>query len=303
MLRIAPDETGREEFALALDEICRAGAQRMLAFALEAEVDAYLDQGRGHRDERGHALVVRNGRARTRSVVTGAGAIEVAAPRVDDRRVDPDTGYRSRFRSSILPPYARRSPKVAEVLPLLYLHGLSTKDFSPALQEFFGTPAGLSPGAITRLTASWSAETEAFGSRDLRVRLRLRLGRWCPLLRAARGRRPAVCAGHGGGSHRRDEGARGGHRRLPGVHRELGGAAEGPPPPRDGRSDACHRRRSPRVLGSGARHLPRDPLSAGLGAQGRERPGCPARLGAGAGAPGPARDLGRRGPLARRASP
>lgn len=167
MLRIAPDETGREEFALALDEICRAGAQRMLAFALEAEVDAYLDQGRGHRDERGHALVVRNGRARTRSVVTGAGAIEVAAPRVDDRRVDPDTGYRSRFRSSILPPYARRSPKVAEVLPLLYLHGLSTKDFSPALQEFFGTPAGLSPGAITRLTASWSAETEAFGSRDL----------------------------------------------------------------------------------------------------------------------------------------
>ncbi len=109
-MRITPGEEGRHDLALALDEICRAGAQRMLAFALEAEVDAYLDQGAGDRDERGHALVVRNGRARARTVVTGAGAIEVAAPRVDDRRVDPGTGQRSRFRSSILPPYARVSP-------------------------------------------------------------------------------------------------------------------------------------------------------------------------------------------------
>ncbi|MGH2630029.1 MAG: IS256 family transposase [Actinomycetota bacterium] len=167
MLRIAPDESGREELASTLDEICRAGAQRMLAVALQAEVDAYLDQGKGHRDERGHALVVRNGRARQRTVLTGAGAIEVAAPRVDDRRLDPDTGRRSRFRSSLLPPYARRSPKVAEVLPLLYLHGLSTKDFVPALQEFFGSASGLSAAAITRLTASWSAEREAFMNRDI----------------------------------------------------------------------------------------------------------------------------------------
>jgi putative transposase len=167
MLRIVPDEAGRQELALALDEICRHGARRMLAVALEAEVDAYVEQHREARDDGGHALVVRNGRARPRTVVTGAGAIEVNAPRVNDRRVDDATGQRSRFRSSILPPYARRSPKVAEVLPLLYLHGLSTKDFVPALAEFFGTSSGLSAAAITRLTTSWSAEREAFMARDL----------------------------------------------------------------------------------------------------------------------------------------
>jgi putative transposase len=119
MLRIVPDEAGRQVLALALDEICRRGAQRMLAVALEAEVDAYLEQHRETRDDQGHAMVVRNGRARPRTVVTGAGAVEVTAPRVNDRRVDEGSGDRARFRSSILPPYARRSPKVAEVLPLL----------------------------------------------------------------------------------------------------------------------------------------------------------------------------------------
>jgi transposase-like protein len=167
MLRVVVEEGARQEFALALDEICRRGAERMLAVALEAEVDAYLERHREVRDGRGHALVVRNGHARERAVVTGAGAIEVRAPRVDDRRVDEATGERRRFASSILPPYARRSPKVAEVLPLLYLHGLSTKDFVPALAEFFGTEVGLSAAAITRLTASWSAEVDAFMARDL----------------------------------------------------------------------------------------------------------------------------------------
>ena len=167
MLRIAPDEASREELATTLDEICRRGAKRMLALALEAEVDAYLAAGADARDDRGRALVVRNGRARSRTVVTGAGAIEVSAPRVDDRRRDPATCERHRFRSSILPPYVRRSPKVVEVLPLLYLHGLSSKDFVPALGEFFGTSAGLSAAAITRLTKIWSAELEAFMGRDL----------------------------------------------------------------------------------------------------------------------------------------
>ncbi len=167
MLRVVPEDDARQELVLALDEICRRGAERMLALALEAEVDAYLERHREARDGRGHALVVRNGSARARTVVAGAGAIAVRAPRVDDRRVDEATGEHSRFRSSILPPYTRRSPKVAEVLPLLYLHGLSTKDFVPALAEFFGTSAGLSAAAITRLTASWSAEREAFMSRDL----------------------------------------------------------------------------------------------------------------------------------------
>lgn len=167
MLRVVVEEDGRQEFALTLDEICRRGAERMLAIALEAEVDAYVERHQDVRDDRGHALVVRNGHARPRTVVAGAGAIEVRAPRVDDRRTDPATGERLRFASSIVPPYARRSPKVAEVLPLLYLHGLSSKDFVPALAEFFGSEAGLSAAAITRLTKSWEAEREAFMARDL----------------------------------------------------------------------------------------------------------------------------------------
>jgi putative transposase len=167
MLRVVPEDDAGQEFALTLDEICRLGAQRLLGIALEAEVEAYLERHREARDDRGHALVVRIGSARGRTVVCGAGAVEVSAPRVNDRRVDEATGERSRFRSSILPPYARRSPKVAEVLPLLYLHGLSTKDFVPAMAEFFGTSAGLSAPAITRLTASWAAEREAFMGRDL----------------------------------------------------------------------------------------------------------------------------------------
>src|SRR5215212_1571426 len=89
------------------------------------------------RDEHGRRLVVRNGHARQREVATVAGSIPVRAPRVDDRRSDPVTGERVRFRSVILPPWCRRSPKVAEVLPLLYLHGLSTGDFVPALEAFF----------------------------------------------------------------------------------------------------------------------------------------------------------------------
>jgi putative transposase len=96
----------------------------------------------------------------------GAGKVEVKAPRVNDRRVD-QTGERRRFKSMILPPYMRRSPKVTEVLPLLYLHGLSSGDFVPALEEFFGSEAGLSAAAITRLTEHWQQQRELFMARDL----------------------------------------------------------------------------------------------------------------------------------------
>ncbi len=89
------------------------------------------------------------------------------APRVNDRRVDETTGERKRFKSAILPPYMRRSAKVSEVLPLLYLHGLSTGDFAPALEEFFGTGAGLSAKSISRLTEQWQQERQAFEERDL----------------------------------------------------------------------------------------------------------------------------------------
>jgi transposase-like protein len=134
----------------ALDEICLAGAKRMLHRALELEVEQYLDRHRDARDEEDHALVTRNGKARTRKVTIGSGTMEVTAPRVRDERVDAD-GNRCRFTSEILPPYMRRSPKVAEVLPVLYLRGLSTGDFREALPSLLGkeASAGLSPTTIT----------------------------------------------------------------------------------------------------------------------------------------------------------
>ena len=158
-----------EGHLLDLDEIARAGARRMLAEALEAEVADYIEAAREQRDEQGYALVVRNGYAREREVLLGAGAVEVKAPRVNDPRVD-EEGNRRRFKSVILPPYMRRSQKVTEVLPLLYLHGLSSGDFVPALEEFFGTEAGLSSATIIRLTEQWQKERESFMSRDLSLR-------------------------------------------------------------------------------------------------------------------------------------
>lgn len=167
MLRVVADEQTTAELGSALDEIVREGARRMLAAALEAEVDAYIGGLVGEVDEHGRRLVVRNGHAEARQVVTGAGAVEVVAPRVNDRRMDEVTGERCRFRSSILPPWARKSPKVAEVLPLMYLHGMSTKDFAPALEGFFGSAAGLSASVVTRLTTQWQEEAERFSRRSL----------------------------------------------------------------------------------------------------------------------------------------
>ena len=120
--------------------------------------------------------MVRNGHARQRQVTTAAGVVTVRAPRVDDRRTDPVTGERIGFRSMILPPWCRKSPKVAEVLPLLYLHGLSTGDFAPALEAFFGSAAGLSAAAIGRLLGAWQADYQAFCQRDLAERDYVYLG-------------------------------------------------------------------------------------------------------------------------------
>ncbi len=103
MLSVIADEQARAELALDLDELLREGARRMLAVALEAEIDAYITAYAEARDERGHRLVVRNGHAPARQLVTGVGQVEVARPRVDDRRVDPTTGQRAQFQSVILP--------------------------------------------------------------------------------------------------------------------------------------------------------------------------------------------------------
>ncbi len=150
-----------EGMPLDLDELCRLAAQEMLAVALEAERRAYLGTHADVVDELGHRRVVANGYARAREVTTGAGTVEVQAPRVDDRRAG------EAFRSQLLPPYMRRSPKVTEVLPLLYLRGLSTGDFSAALGEFLGSEAGLSASTIQRLTVAWQAEHERWCERDL----------------------------------------------------------------------------------------------------------------------------------------
>ena len=168
MLRVHVDEAADAELSTTLDELVAEGARRMLAAALEAEVDAYVTGLSDERDDQGHRLVVRNGHAVARSLVTGAGPIEVRAPRVDDRRVDEATGEKMRFRSSILPPWARKSPKVAEVLPLMYLHGMSSGDFVPALEEFFGSAAGLSASVVTRLTTDWQKERDQFAHRSLK---------------------------------------------------------------------------------------------------------------------------------------
>nr|WP_244872545.1 transposase [Mycolicibacterium sp. TY66] len=128
-----------------LDEIVRDGARQMLAAALRAEVAAYIEAHAGELDENGHRLVVRNGYHREREVLTAAGAVSVTAPRVNDKRVDPDTGERQRFSSAILPAWVRKSPQMTEVLPLLYLHGLSTSDFGPALEQFLGSGAACRP--------------------------------------------------------------------------------------------------------------------------------------------------------------
>lgn len=169
MLRIIEEAfEGKEEgMGLSLDDLAREGARRMLEDALQVEVAAYVERHRGKRDESGHALVVRNGKARSRKVTLGSGTIDVVAPRVNDRRVDVD-GERLRFASRILPRYMRRSPKVAEVLPILYLRGLSTGDFREALPVLLGKDAtGLSPTTITRLTAEWESEYDTFRQRDL----------------------------------------------------------------------------------------------------------------------------------------
>ena len=116
-----------------------------------------------------------------REVTMATGALPVRAPRVNDKRIDEATEQRKQFASAILPAWARKSPRVAEVLPLLYLHGLSTSDFAPALTQFLSTDAGLSPATFLRLTTQWKNEAAAFQHPVVgRHRLRLHVGRRDP---------------------------------------------------------------------------------------------------------------------------
>jgi transposase-like protein len=167
-VRTLPAGEQQQVVAATLDELAREGARRMIAVALEAEVDDYVERFAEELDDEGHRMVVRNGRARQRRVTVGSGTVPVKAPRVNDKRIDADSGERRRFSSKILPAYARRSPKVTEVLPILYLRGLSTGDFRPALEGLLGEDAaGLSPSTISRLCKDWEADYERFRSRAL----------------------------------------------------------------------------------------------------------------------------------------
>jgi transposase-like protein len=164
MLKLVHDTAVRAEdetTTINLDELCRLAAKQMLATALLAERQAYLDAHADLSDATGKRLVVANGYAKQRTVTTGAGPVEVKAPRVEDRR------EAERYHSAILPAYMRKSPKVTEVLPLLYLRGLSTGDFAPALAKFLGSEAGLSASTVSRLTESWQAEHDQWCRRDL----------------------------------------------------------------------------------------------------------------------------------------
>jgi len=173
MLKVVQDkqESNENEVGVGgaslLDELVRDAARQMLAVALQAEVAAYIEAHVEEVDEHGHRLVVRNGHRVERDVVTAAGPVTVKAPRVNDKRLDEVSGQRKRFASAILPAWARKSPRVAEVLPLLYLHGMSSNDFAPALSQFLGTSHGLSPATITRLTTQWQDEARAFNQRTL----------------------------------------------------------------------------------------------------------------------------------------
>jgi transposase-like protein len=163
MFEFTTNDTETPEIKQSLDELAREGARRMILAALELEVEQYVQVLRHLRDEQGHAMVVRNGKSHhERTVNLGAGPITLRAPRVDYRRPE------HRFTSKILPPYMRRSPRLEEALPVLYLRGLSTGDFSEALKVLLGPEAaGFSATTITRLLKVWQEEYQVWRKRSL----------------------------------------------------------------------------------------------------------------------------------------
>ena len=149
----------------ALGDVLRHGAQKMLAQAIEAEVADWIDKHAHLNDGDGRRQVVRNGSMPERTVLTGVGPIEVKQPRVHDRR---SAHEREKFSSAILPPYLRKTKSLEELIPWLYLKGVSTGDFSEALAALLGPDApGLSASTVTRLKAVWEDEYQAWSKRSL----------------------------------------------------------------------------------------------------------------------------------------
>jgi putative transposase len=150
-----------------LTDLLRTGARQLLAQAIEAEVQSYIEQHADQTDEQGHRLVVRNGYLPERQIQTGIGLVDVRQPRVNDKRVD-EQGRRFRFSSTILPKYLRRSKSLDELIPWLYLKGVSSGDFAEALAALLGkSPANLSANTVMRLKAQWILEWDAWSKRSL----------------------------------------------------------------------------------------------------------------------------------------
>ena len=149
-----------------LTDLLRDGARRLLAQAIEAEVADYVAAHAHLHDDAGHQQVVRNGHLPERTIQTGLGEIGVQQPRVYDRR---PPGQREKFTPSVLPPYLRRTRSLEELIPWLYLKGISTGDFAEALGAILGPDApNLSATTITRLKAAWEQDHEAWARRSLR---------------------------------------------------------------------------------------------------------------------------------------
>lgn len=160
VVRLGNQEESRYDH---LTELLREGAGRLIAEAVEAELEEYLLEFSRLRNERGQRIVVRNGYLPEREVLTGIGPVKVKVPKVRDR-----SGSGTKFNSSFLPPYLRRTQSVEEVLPVLYLKGLSTGDFGEALEALLGKNAkGLSSSTISRLKAVWEEEYLCWNRRDL----------------------------------------------------------------------------------------------------------------------------------------
>lgn len=158
MLKVVSNES--VEFNL--DEFIRQGARKILKEALNVEVLEYVEKFKSERDERGKRLVTRNGVGKTRSLTTSAGAFEIEAPRVNDRRDG------ERFTSQILPPYLRKSPKIESLLPILYLKGISTGKIGDVLKEHFGEGSlGLSPATLVKLIRKWETEFNEWRTRSI----------------------------------------------------------------------------------------------------------------------------------------
>ncbi len=154
--------TEKSESWSVLEQLAREGARKMLQQALELEIEEYIETHTPDTGSSGKRTVVRNGYHPSRSIVSGIGPIPIRQPRVDDRKES------ERFTSTILPRYLRRMPSVDNLIPFLYLKGISTNDFSQALTAILGEGTkGLSPANIVRLKKCWEAEYQSWTKRDL----------------------------------------------------------------------------------------------------------------------------------------